>query len=165
MPKDKTSSARSTKIDSKKKRLPLVKPPSKKSEIDDIFAAKKKPLPDTSESKHEIDDIFATKGKPQAAPKALEPTPAAAAAAATPAPAKTKKTKPVTVVDATAASTTSVQQQQPRRPPKSDDFADSRGKSSKYTEDGLRVFYMEDLRIGEGEGATELCPFDCTCCF
>ncbi|KAJ2055336.1 hypothetical protein GGI17_006678 [Coemansia sp. S146] len=54
---------------------------------------------------------------------------------------------------------------QQKRLPKSDDFADSRGKGSKYTEDGLRVFYMEDLRIGRGEGATELCPFDCTCCF
>ncbi|KAJ2064613.1 hypothetical protein GGI17_000940, partial [Coemansia sp. S146] len=54
----------------------------------------------------------------------------------------------------TLCAATTIQQQ--KRPPKSDDFADSRGKGSKYTEDGLRVFYMEDLRIGEGEGATEL---------
>ncbi|KAJ2748514.1 hypothetical protein GGI19_006084, partial [Coemansia pectinata] len=51
------------------------------------------------------------------------------------------------------------------RPPKSDDFADSCGKGSKYTQDGLCVFHMEDLRIGEGEGVIELCPFDCTCCY
>ncbi|KAJ2484850.1 hypothetical protein IWW37_006093, partial [Coemansia sp. RSA 2050] len=153
MPKDKTSNARSAKVE-KKKRLPLVKPPSKKSEAGDIFAAKKNPQADTAASKGEIDDIFATKGKPSPAPKTLEPTLTAAAATAT--STKTKKTKPVTVVDATTAASTPGVPQQQKRPPKSDDFADSRGKSSKYTEDGLRVFYMEDLRIGEGEGTTEL---------
>ncbi|KAJ1795896.1 hypothetical protein LPJ59_004082 [Coemansia sp. RSA 2399] len=75
----------------------------------------------------------------------------------------------VKVVDATNAGiTTSAGSSNPnktRKQPEDDDFADSRGKNSKYTENGMRVYYMDDLRIGEGEGDTDLCPFDCNCCF
>ncbi|KAJ2461604.1 hypothetical protein GGF42_000076 [Coemansia sp. RSA 2424] len=105
----------------------------------------------------EIDDIFAAKKNP-ATTTATATTTAIVLDPATPKPQSS-----VTVVDASSLSSASQQPQRP--PPKNDDFADSRGKSSKYTEDGLRVFYMEDLRIGEGEGATDLCPFDCSCCF
>ncbi|KAJ1950537.1 hypothetical protein IWQ62_006555, partial [Dispira parvispora] len=46
-----------------------------------------------------------------------------------------------------------------------DGFFDSRGtKSKQYTEDGLPVFTVQDLGIGEG-GDTPDCPFDCQCCF
>jgi hypothetical protein len=45
-----------------------------------------------------------------------------------------------------------------------DGFGDSRGKSSKYTEDGLRIYSVQDLNIGLG-GDTPQCPFDCDCCF
>ncbi|ORX76971.1 DUF1764-domain-containing protein [Anaeromyces robustus] len=52
------------------------------------------------------------------------------------------------------------------KPTDDDGFGDSRGlHSERRTEDGLRIFTMEDLRIGEGEGDTPLCPFDCNCCF
>ncbi|KAJ2828028.1 hypothetical protein FBU31_003023, partial [Coemansia sp. 'formosensis'] len=156
MPKDnsKISKVRAGKIE--KKTQPTSKTAAvavaavSKSEIDDIFASKKAQPTSKSAvaSKTEIDDIFSAKKQPLAKPECNNAPKATA-----------KPAKSVTVVDATASITSSGSQQQ-KRPPKSDDFADSRGKSSKYTEDGLRVFYMEDLRIGEGEGATELCPFD-----
>ncbi|KAJ2514726.1 hypothetical protein GGI11_000848 [Coemansia sp. RSA 2049] len=138
---------------------------------------KKPPTPTSSASKKqsEIDDIFSSK------PKRVSPSSSTAAATDSPNPNLTpKKTSSVKVVDATNAgkSTTAFPhnssnkgssnnngRKQQHLPPKDDGFADSRGKSSKYTEDGLRVFYMDDLRIGEGEGDTELCPFDCNCCF
>ncbi|KAJ2575421.1 hypothetical protein EV177_010999, partial [Coemansia sp. RSA 1804] len=133
---------------------------------------KKKPptsASSTSKKLSEIDDIFSSK------PKRVSSSPSSTAAATdSPNPNLTpKKTSSVKVVDATNAgkSTTAFPlnssnkcgssnnnngRKQQHLPPKDDDFADSRGKSSKYTEDGLRVFYMDDLRIGEGEGDTEL---------
>ncbi|PVU93091.1 hypothetical protein BB559_003443 [Furculomyces boomerangus] len=45
-----------------------------------------------------------------------------------------------------------------------DGFADSRGTHHKMVDD-MKVFYNDDLRIGEGDGDTPLCPFDCDCCF
>ncbi|CAG8475240.1 25833_t:CDS:2 [Dentiscutata erythropus] len=45
-----------------------------------------------------------------------------------------------------------------------DGFSDSRGtKSRKTTEDGLAVYDINELNIGNG-GDTPLCPFDCECC-
>lgn len=37
-------------------------------------------------------------------------------------------------------------------------------KVRKTTEDGFKIYTMEELGIGKG-GDTELCPFDCDCCF
>ncbi|CAM9289778.1 unnamed protein product, partial [Discosporangium mesarthrocarpum] len=34
----------------------------------------------------------------------------------------------------------------------------------RYDEDGLPIYTWESLRIGQG-GGTDLCPFDCDCCF
>jgi hypothetical protein len=48
-----------------------------------------------------------------------------------------------------------------------DDFFDSRGlkrKSRPLTEDGLPIYTVSELKIGLG-GGSELCPFDCNCCF
>ncbi|KAJ1845966.1 hypothetical protein LPJ73_004678 [Coemansia sp. RSA 2703] len=109
----------------------------------------------------EIDDIFAT--RPKAQPKTQSD--------ATTKPAKTKpatnqpSAAKITVVDASHADKLANPQKQKAPPTDDDSFADSRGKNSKYTDDGMRVFYMDDLHIGEGEGDTELCPFDCKCCF
>ncbi|KAJ1910869.1 hypothetical protein GGI13_000273 [Coemansia sp. RSA 455] len=156
----KVNKPRSANVDKKKKNTrPIAKvPPVSNTEIDDIFATKNQPppKPTTVAPKSEIDDIFAAKKQPLPKPTTVAQKPE------TDDIFTAKATKSVTVVDATATTTTTNQQ---KRPPKSDDFADSRGKGSKYTDDGLRVFYMEDLRIGEGEGETELCPFDCTCCY
>ncbi len=47
------------------------------------------------------------------------------------------------------------------------DFFDSRGlkrKTRPLTEDGLPIYTTIELRIGLG-GGTDLCPFDCNCCF
>ena len=47
------------------------------------------------------------------------------------------------------------------------DFFDSRGlkrKSRALTEDGLPIYTVSELRIGLG-GGTDLCPFECNCCF
>ncbi|KAJ2786585.1 hypothetical protein GGI15_001389 [Coemansia interrupta] len=102
----------------------------------------------------EIDDIFAARPKepPKTQPDAAAPKPSTASK--------------IKVVDASHTDKLTNPQKQ-KAPPKADDdiFADSRGKNSKYTDDGMRVFYMDDLHIGEGEGDTELCPFDCKCCF
>jgi hypothetical protein len=38
------------------------------------------------------------------------------------------------------------------------------GKPMKFTTDGLKIYTENDLKIGKG-GNTELCPFDCDCCF
>ncbi|SPO25457.1 uncharacterized protein UTRI_03123_B [Ustilago trichophora] len=44
-----------------------------------------------------------------------------------------------------------------------DEFTDSRGTTRKRTEDGLRIFTAEELKLGQG-GDTPDCPFDCQCC-
>jgi hypothetical protein len=36
--------------------------------------------------------------------------------------------------------------------------------SMDFTEEGWRVYTPEELKIGKG-GDTDLCPFDCNCCF
>eukprot|EP00002_Diphylleia_rotans_P002502 TRINITY_DN11576_c0_g1_i1.p1 TRINITY_DN11576_c0_g1~~TRINITY_DN11576_c0_g1_i1.p1 ORF type:complete len:188 (+),score=44.95 TRINITY_DN11576_c0_g1_i1:60-623(+) len=47
-----------------------------------------------------------------------------------------------------------------------DDYADVRGESAKGRKivDGLKVYTEDELKIGRG-GDTDLCPFDCDCCF
>ncbi|KAJ2077977.1 hypothetical protein H4R24_004793 [Coemansia sp. RSA 988] len=104
----------------------------------------------------EIDDIFATQPQPNNITTTTTQSNLPPVASHTP--------KAVKVVNATDVGKATKSRKQPP-PPKDDSFADSRGKNSKYTEDGLRVFYMDDLRIGEGEGDSELCPFDCQCCY
>lgn len=47
------------------------------------------------------------------------------------------------------------------------DFFDSRGlkrKTRALTEDGYPIYTPVELKIGMG-GGTDLCPFDCNCCF
>jgi len=40
----------------------------------------------------------------------------------------------------------------------------ARKDGSTHTEDGLKIYSAEELRIGKGQN-TPLCPFDCECCF
>ncbi len=37
-------------------------------------------------------------------------------------------------------------------------------KKARFTEDGLKIYSMDDLNMGKG-GNTSECPFDCQCCF
>lgn len=51
--------------------------------------------------------------------------------------------------------------------PDRSDFFDSRGlkrKTRALTEDGFPIFSPKELKIGMG-GGTDLCPFDCNCCY
>ncbi|MFN9898440.1 MAG: DUF1764 domain-containing protein [bacterium] len=35
----------------------------------------------------------------------------------------------------------------------------------RVTEDGYKIYTMEELGLTDKGGDTELCPFDCDCCF
>lgn len=41
----------------------------------------------------------------------------------------------------------------------------SRDPKRRYTEDGLPIYTTEELGLSEKGGDTDLCPFDCQCCF
>jgi len=43
-------------------------------------------------------------------------------------------------------------------------FRDSRGSARPTTDDGLPIYSVDELRIGQGLDTPE-CPFDCRCCF
>lgn len=50
-----------------------------------------------------------------------------------------------------------------QRPKDDNGFGDTRGR--RKTDDGLHIYTDKELRIGEGEGDTPDCPFDCWCCY
>lgn len=58
-----------------------------------------------------------------------------------------------------------------KRPPKvegskDDLFGAEVGKRRNRTEDGFAIYTEEELGLGRrGGGDTDLCPFDCDCCF
>ena len=41
----------------------------------------------------------------------------------------------------------------------------NRDPKRRYTEDGLPIYTTEELGLSEKGGDTDLCPFDCQCCF
>jgi len=41
----------------------------------------------------------------------------------------------------------------------------TRSNTGKITEEGWRVYKEDELGINNQGGDTELCPFDCSCCF
>ncbi|KAJ3414312.1 hypothetical protein HDV05_006761 [Chytridiales sp. JEL 0842] len=66
-----------------------------------------------------------------------------------------KKASKAAVETVDFSSTKTSTKQQPPPPPDDDGFANSRGSTSKKTtEDGLPVYYMEDLKVGQGAGGT-----------
>ncbi|GAA6028584.1 hypothetical protein JCM8097_007294 [Rhodosporidiobolus ruineniae] len=172
-----------------------AQPPPKRSaatEIDDIFAAPAKkpkqappadepaqaPATGASKKKKGKKAGAAAGGTGEAAHGSAAPSSAGAAAAGgdklTPAPAKRA---PVEVVDTSKA----IEAYRPEDAPamkalaanateaekkafeEEERFMDSRGTRRK-TDDGLPIFSESELKIGLG-GDTELCPFDCQCCF
>jgi hypothetical protein len=52
------------------------------------------------------------------------------------------------------------------KPPKkrAEEADDKRPKPVRFTEEGYRIYTLEELNVGKG-GDTPLCPFDCNCCF
>jgi hypothetical protein len=45
-----------------------------------------------------------------------------------------------------------------------DIFGAETSKQRKRTEEGFVIYHEDELKINEG-GDTDLCPFDCQCCF
>jgi len=48
---------------------------------------------------------------------------------------------------------------------KDDIFGETAGKARKRTEEGFTIYSEEELGLGKKGGNTDLCPFDCDCCF
>lgn len=109
--------------------------------------ADKKPTKKDKKPGFDLDDLFASKKK--ATPTAPAATPAAVSQ---PAPRAKRDDRPAKVVDT------------------ADDearFTDLRGaKKRKTTEEGYKVYKDDELRLFDADaGLTDLCPFDCTCCY
>lgn len=113
----------------------------------------------------DIDDLFskakAKKQKVETEIEALEDK-----------PAEDKKVKTKSSSDSGKEISIKAQNKMKSMPIDNEDadelFKDSRGKrfaNRKRTEEGYRVYDNEEMRIGEGEGNTKDCPFDCWCCY
>ncbi|KXZ46643.1 hypothetical protein GPECTOR_42g854 [Gonium pectorale] len=48
---------------------------------------------------------------------------------------------------------------------KDDIFGADAGKGRKRTEEGFAIYTEDELGLGKKGGDTDLCPFDCDCCF
>ncbi|GAA5870771.1 hypothetical protein JCM8547_001704 [Rhodosporidiobolus lusitaniae] len=168
---------------------------SKASEIDDIFssAAQKKPkLSAASPAQPDAAGAPATSGAPPGGKKKKNKKGKAAAggghegetagpstAGAGGDPAAPPKRIPVEVVDTSKTLDTykpevapmatkvlgpnATEEEKKAAAEEEERFMDSRGTRRK-TEDGLPIYDTTELKIGLG-GDTELCPFDCDCCF
>ncbi|KAJ3367691.1 hypothetical protein GGF31_007151 [Allomyces arbusculus] len=142
------------------------------AEIDDIFGGKAVPLASFSSSADPTDKKKKNKKKKAADMAAEDPV---TGADAEPAKPTTKLvSKVVEVVDAStakgevapassAAAASSDVKSRKRKVESKDEFLGNSGKK-RFTDDGHPIYYLEDLIAQEG-GDTELCPFDCECCF
>ncbi|KNE64175.1 hypothetical protein AMAG_09216 [Allomyces macrogynus ATCC 38327] len=141
------------------------------AEIDDIFGGKTVALASSNSSANPTDKK--KKIKKKAAAKATE-DPAAKADAEPAKPVTKLVSKVVEVVDAStakgevapanfAAAAPSEAKSKKRMVESKDEFLGNSGKK-RFTDDGHPIYYLEDLIAQEG-GDTELCPFDCECCF
>lgn len=48
---------------------------------------------------------------------------------------------------------------------KDDLFGSETNKNRKRTEEGYAIYTEDELKLGSKGGDTDLCPFDCDCCF
>ncbi|KAJ1912247.1 hypothetical protein IWQ60_009752 [Tieghemiomyces parasiticus] len=100
----------------------------------------------------EIDDIFASKPKRTA----IDDNDAASSG---------DKSGRKRSADTDSPAEPAKRQQAAVPPPDDDGFFDTRGRRSKrQTEDGLPLFSLDDLKIGQGQDTPD-CPFDCECCY
>ncbi|GAA6058962.1 hypothetical protein JCM10212_001672 [Sporobolomyces blumeae] len=151
------------------------------SEIDDIFAKKPKPTtaPPASATAGDAAAIGKNKKKCKKGKDKAESEPAHVPADAKGQPAEkaiVPKKVPETVVDTSAMiesykptaahagkKAKDMTEEEKKAAEEEQRFMDSRG-TRKKTEDGLPIYDTSELKIGLG-GDTELCPFDCECCF
>ncbi|GAA5960816.1 hypothetical protein JCM3765_000827 [Sporobolomyces pararoseus] len=145
------------------------------SEIDDIFAKKSKPASTSTSAPAEgTSSASSSKNKKKKGKKSEEAV-APEAVKEEETIAQPKKV-PETVVDtsktiesynpAAERNTKRVKdmtEEEKKAAEEERQFRDSRG-TRKKTEDGLPIYDTSELKIGLG-GDTELCPFDCECCF
>ncbi|GAA5873958.1 hypothetical protein JCM16303_002642 [Sporobolomyces ruberrimus] len=144
------------------------------SEIDDIFAKKSKPAPTASSTASGEAEVLSTAAKKKKGKKAKE-EPTADVVKEEETIAQPKKA-PETVVDTSSVieaykpavaqankKAKDMTEEEKKIAEEEQRFRDSRG-TRKKTEDGLPIYDTSELKIGLG-GDTELCPFDCECCF
>lgn len=107
-------------------------------------------LPETKETTFDLDDLFAKKKEDRATD-----IPAVQSKPVKPADSRPPAAKATTPAPAPASG--------------NDDsaFTDLRGaKKRKTTAEGYRVYKDDELRLFDADaGMTDLCPFDCECCY
>lgn len=120
----------------------------------------------------DIDSIFASAPKKPATPAAASSTASSSSsslkAKSTATLLQLAKSKKASKTSAAATPGAYVREETRRGTAVLDDdaFADSRGeKRKRKVVDGLKVYTEEELGLNNGGGDTELCPFDCNCCF
>ncbi|KAL1916310.1 uncharacterized protein VTP21DRAFT_5927 [Calcarisporiella thermophila] len=133
------------------------------SEIDDIFSKKETPLPSSTLEHEETPD---TNTKKDTAEKKKDSTKDANKDEVKKSESNNKEGVVVFKQPGQPASMQKKKEEKRKfRANDDDNFSDSRGsKSRRTTEDGLPLFDVKELKIGEG-GDTPLCPFDCDCCY
>ncbi|ORZ34871.1 hypothetical protein BCR44DRAFT_1500064 [Catenaria anguillulae PL171] len=156
---------------------------NKSSEIDDIFSSKPKPKAATptateSSSASASEPLSISKKAAKKKRKASEVDTEADASKGVPA-APTKPTaaasgvkvvefsefdtdKPAPSAPSSSAGSNAPQSKK-RKVESMDEFLGNNGKK-RFTDDGYPLYYIEDLLAQEG-GDTDLCPFECECCF
>ncbi|PNH12000.1 hypothetical protein TSOC_001121 [Tetrabaena socialis] len=107
--------------------------------------------PPASSKKSEIDDIFSA-GKKKAQESAAE---------------KRAKEEAAAKADADAGGPSGADAKRPRLAGNKDDiFGACAGKGRSRTEEGFPIYSEEELGLAKSKGGdTDLCPFDCECCF
>lgn len=121
----------------------------------------------------DIDSIFASAPKKPATPAAASSTASSSSSSSLKAKStatllQLAKSKKASKTSAAATPGAYVREETRRGTAVLDDdaFADSRGeKRKRKVVDGLKVYTEEELGLNNGGGDTELCPFDCNCCF
>ncbi|KAJ7169684.1 hypothetical protein C8R46DRAFT_1089652 [Mycena filopes] len=129
-------------------------------EIDDIFA--KRPIASTSTLPPQKTTSSKKKKEKTKEKQAPESAPAASSSK--------KRPAPETIIDPSTRppppKKTKVDKPIPADKDDTERFKDSRGSGPRRkTEEGFLIYKEDELGIGDEGGQTDLCPFDCQCCF
>lgn len=113
--------------------------------------------------KDEIDDIFSSK---PAAKKAATQKTADGDAAAAAAPSGEDGAALTKLAEQVKEARNKQQGKKPKVEGSKDDiFGESSAKARKKTEEGFVIYTEDELGLGKKGGDTDLCPFDCDCCY